>query len=211
MALSHIADQVTGLADDGAVLCAGNSIEEVVPRIQAILQHCENWGRESGLKFSPSKTKIVIFGDTLLPDPVVHLYGEVVEVVPEITYLGIILDNRLSFSSHALDKAQRAQKHLMSLQNLMGSVFGPSPRVTAWLYTAVVRPALAYGGHIWYHRLSCRNANMINKLNRLALTSIAPVLPGTPTAGLEVIYNISPLPLHFDRMTHNCILRINQI
>jgi hypothetical protein len=131
--LKAIAEQVTGLADDAAALCVGNNLEELTLKVRSILLCCETWGNQNGLRFSASKTKIVLFGKSADSHMNVELYGEPVEVAPEVKYLGVIIDSQLDFVEHVETKSKAAHKHLMALQSLTSAMFGPSPRISSWL------------------------------------------------------------------------------
>ena len=64
-----------------------------------------------------------------------------------------------------------------------------------WVWTSIVAPIMLYACHVWAKKITPRQKVLLSKINRLALLGIAPVHRGTPTAGLEVIYEIPPLHL----------------
>ena len=78
-----------------------------------------------------------------------------------------------------------------------------------WAYTAVVSPALSYASNIWCTNLTESKKNELRKINRLACLMIGKVQKSTtPTAGLEVIYDIEPLHIYLDRKAVSTILRL---
>jgi hypothetical protein len=83
------------------------------------------------------------------------------------------------------------------LRQGLGTTWGPSPAITLWLYTGVVRPALTYGAAVWASAAQAANHTAkLLKLQRLALLMIAPMRRNTPTAGLEVLFGVPPLQLY---------------
>ena len=66
-----------------------------------------------------------------------------------------------------------------------------------WAYIGVVRPMLTYGTVVWAQATkdnkTCAN---LRKLNRLALMTLGHFPQSTPTAGLEIITGVPPLPLY---------------
>ena len=65
-----------------------------------------------------------------------------------------------------------------------------------WAYTGMVRPALTYAAFNWAHCVDTIGVhNELQRLDRMAMLLIASVQRSTPTRGLNVIYNIIPLPL----------------
>ena len=88
--------------------------------------------------------------------------------------------------------------------------FGPNPQLMKWAYTGVVRPKLTYGCHMWSHKINKTLKAKLQRLNRLACLSIAPVKRSSPTAGLEVIYNIMPLDIHVQKVATSIFIRIQK-
>ena len=67
-------------------------------------------------------------------------------------------------------------------------------------YTTIVIPALTFGCHVFGDK--CQQESIkksLNRLNRLASLLIANVAPSTPTKGLEMIYNLMPLEILFEK------------
>jgi hypothetical protein len=54
---------------------------------------------------------------------------------------------------------------------------------------------LTFGSALWGHAVQKATKKKLRKLQRLGLTAITFVRKGTPTAGLEVIFDLPPLHL----------------
>ena len=77
-------------------------------------------------------------------------------------------------------------------------------------YNTIVIPALTHGCHVFGDK--CQQENIkksLNRLNRLASLLIAGVAPSTPTKGLEIIYNLMPLDILFEKRASEIMARIN--
>ena len=84
----------------------------------------------------------------------------------------------------------------MMLRNVFANTWGPQPRITRWAYTGIVRPSLTYGSVIWARVAKSPDVSKkLRQLQRLALVQISHVRRSTPTAALELIYNLPPLDL----------------
>ena len=71
---------------------------------------------------------------------------------------------------------------------------------------------LTYGCVVWGHVAQEPTIrNKLNKLQRIGLTSIAPVRRSTPTAALEIIYNISPINLTIIERAQKTFLRLGEL
>ena len=76
----------------------------------------------------------------------------------------------------------------------MGKHWGLSPRVTHWIYTAIVRPTLTYGAVVWVSCLEKEtNRAMINRVQRMACRMITGSMRSTPTIGMEVLLGLTPI------------------
>ena len=70
---------------------------------------------------------------------------------------------------------------------MVGQRWGLNPKVTQWLYTAIVRPILTYGSVILVNCLHKDGiVKELTKVQRLALKMITGCMHSTPTAGMEV-------------------------
>ena len=72
---------------------------------------------------------------------------------------------------------------------------GLKPHLVKYLWTACIRPVILYGSHLWAGNITKTNADKLKRLNRLALLGFSHVHKGTPTASLEIIYDVPPIHL----------------
>ncbi len=123
--------------------------------------------------------------------------------------LGVTLDSKLSWTPHIRNKIKACKRALMQLKPVLGKTWSPKPKYTKWLYEGVILPMLSYGAIVWASSLSKQNnQTKLKKLQRLGLISIANVRKSTPTAALEIIYNIAPLHLQIQEKAINTYLRL---
>ena len=77
-----------------------------MPAIERKLQHCINslqvWCDQNGFKFSSTKTVCVHFCQQrkIHLDPELYLHNEIIPVVDQTKFIGIIFDRKLSFIPH---------------------------------------------------------------------------------------------------------------
>ena len=79
--------------------------------------------RQSFLKMNDSKTEIVIFGTqnqcSKITTTSIKVGDTSVNILPELTYLGVLLDQNLTLKSHILNKAKKASYHLYRLRQII--------------------------------------------------------------------------------------------
>ncbi|XP_055714180.1 uncharacterized protein LOC129808432 [Phlebotomus papatasi] len=72
-----------------------------------------------------------------------------------------------------------------------------SGTITLWMYQAIVRPLISYGAVVWWPRVEYNNsARALQRLQRLACLAITGAIRTAPTAALEVMLSLPPLPLY---------------
>lgn len=187
-----------GFADDAALLISGPDPHTLAALGQTAVNKAVNWGRKNGLTFGSDKTVAVLFrgsGKVTMPKPL-KIDGHTIDFTDTVTYLGIKLDCKLTFSEHITDKIKKAKGLLMKIKLAVGKLWGPSPTLMRWTYTGIIRPMLSYGSIIWAHK-SHRHQKALNKLQRLAMLNTTHILKSAPTLGLEVIMGLPPLDLYF--------------
>lgn len=182
-----------GFADDIAGGVRGKNIKWLTLCAQTLLRDCEAWAQDFGLSFSATKSQVMVFGCNERPE--LKLCGSVLPVVDNSTYLGMKFDKKLNFNMHVESKIAKGKKVLAQVRTYLGQHWGFRPSLTRDLINSTLISYLSYGSHLWSHKISKKNEQKLRKLHRLAVLCVAPVLNGTPTAGLEVIYNMPPLSL----------------
>ena len=204
-----------GFADDGTLLITGIDIPSMYTTMQRALDHAQAWAQDHGLSFCPKKTNALLFTrKTVDTDALPHLqmYGQNVPNVTSTKLLGVTLDRKLSWGPHINNKIAACKRALMQLRPILRKTWSPKPKHTRWLYEGVIVPMLTYGSVVWAsatHTITMQKR--LSTLQRLGLTSITSVRRSTPTASLEIIYNMPPLHLLIQERALNTILRLNNL
>ena len=101
-----------------------------------------------------------------------------------MTYLGIVLDQKLSWSPHIEKKVSKAKKFLHLIKPAINHIYGLNPKRMQWIYKQIILPRLTYGCHVWGHYLNNDQISKLGSVERLALAYYAPMWKTTPTASL---------------------------
>ena len=188
-----------GFADDAGLLVTGGTPSQMQKKMQKAVDKALDWGRVNGLQFSANKTEILWFSRKRKPEPParITMNETPIEYGDTVRYLGVLMDTRLAWSDHVKTKIAGAKAKLLRLRNSMGKLWGLNPKLTRWVYTGIIRPALTYGSIVWARVVESKGIQKrLERLNRLALMIFGNFRRSTPTAGLEIIFNISPLHVH---------------
>lgn len=187
---------VTGYADDLNINCIGKYISTLSERLQLAIQVVETWCLEVGLSVNPSKSELIIFTNKRnfegFRNPI--LFGQVIQRKYEVKYLGIILDSKLNWRKHIEYKVNKCLRIFWSCRTAIGRSWGLSPKCIRWLYTAIVRPTLAYGSFVWWQGTKTASTRMkLNHLQRVACLNMTGAMSTTPQAALDVLLQLPRL------------------
>ena len=90
-------------ADDTALWAARKNVQFAAKLlrkdVQKLAKSCAKWR----IKLNPEKTKVIIFSRSPLArksEPVLKMYGERLKIYPQVKFLGITFDSKLTFQKH---------------------------------------------------------------------------------------------------------------
>ena len=189
-------DPITAFADDLSLVVIGLDLSTLVYISQEHIRTCEAWCHTKGLTISHVKTQAVIFcrnKKLRLPRPL-KVNNQPVPYVPTAKYLGVTLDSKLNWKAHIQAASAKATSTLFSCKRAIGPNWGLSPAVTRFIYTAIIRPSLAYAAVCWVHKAHLTEATTnLKKPQRLATLMITRAFPSTNSDALDIICALPPI------------------
>ena len=82
-------------------------------------------------------------------DPELYLYGDLIPVVDEAKFLGVIFDRKLSFIPHIKYLKAKCLKALNLLKVLSHTSWGADRTILLHLYRSLIRSKLDYGAIVY--------------------------------------------------------------
>lgn len=160
-------------ADDTLILSAAKNRTTAVNRLNSHLKTVSAWLQKNGIKINADKTVAVAFNRRgIRPKSLLSVDGIPIPWSASTRYLGVTLDEKLTFRPHTLEarnKGAAATKILFPVLNRRSS-FPPELKIR--LYKTIIRPAITYGCPIWHlaDRKYIRHVEITqNKVLRMAL------------------------------------------
>jgi len=189
-------------ADDIAGLFTGIDPATLVSRANKFMTLAVNWGRSNGLTFSKAKTEAVVFTrKSWQTKAVLRLEGTQVNFAKEAKYLGVILDKQLNYNSHIKERTAKAKKAWGQINRLIGKTWGLKPAMARWAYVTMIRPIITYGAVTWVTALGTEeNRSRLRKVQSTACRAALAAYPYSPTASLEMLLDLKPLPLQVEEL-----------
>lgn len=130
---------IIGYADD-IVLISPNDAQ-----LQTLLDICTEFGSLWKIKFNPSKSNIISFGDQSFPNNNFILNGLPLVETDKIIYLGIEINNTLVSDASFIEKFKKVQKTTFSLSFIGMKPLGVSPLLQSFLYKTYCLSTFTYG------------------------------------------------------------------
>ena len=117
-------------------------------------------------KLNPVKTKVIIFSRSPLArksEPVLKLYGKRLKIDPQVKFVGITFDSKLTFQKHFEEILGRCNTMYHRVRLMVNKKWGPNPSTILQIYKQCVRPVFEYGS---LSTISTSNT-IISKIQRL--------------------------------------------
>ena len=151
-------------ADDTVIFESGESTNEVVDKIQTVLNKFSLWCHANKLSLKASKTKLMAFGTRhkvkKCKDVVVKLENTNLQIVPSYKYLGFMLDSTLSFNRHVSTVIKIVAYKVNLLSKIRKYL---TENVPIKIYKSMILPYFDYGDVIY----DAANSGLLEKLQRL--------------------------------------------
>ena len=178
-------------------------------RINVELQHVYDWLCVNKLSLNVSKTRSMIFHNPKFPTVSIpynlEINSEKVENVSEFNFLGIVLDEFLTWKPHVKKVSAKISRSLGIIKRVRK--FLPIQALKS-LYNALIVPHLNYGLKLWGPRskavalIQKRAIRVITRSKFFAHTS--PLFKEHKLLKLEDMYKLQCLKLHY-KIEHNTV------
>lgn len=209
-------DPSSGFIDDTAKLVISNTVIDNIITLNTFLQDAGQWGISTGSRFDYAKFQLVHFwGRKTRPEGVdfaLHFQNHRIEASTSAKYLGVVLDDKLTFKYHAKQALARGTRTLGALNRLK------IPHgYMRQLALAMVFPRVEYALVAWYEPvregLKRRIGNIgltrtIAKLQRRAAMLITGALRTTATDMADYHAYLLPTSLRLQLATFKAAVRL---
>ncbi|KAE8737328.1 hypothetical protein FOCC_FOCC017210 [Frankliniella occidentalis] len=108
-----------------------------------------------------------------------RLQGGVVPVQSEAKFLGLLMDSKLTWSSHLQALRTKCKLRLNFIRSLSGHWWGCQPMTLHRAYTSLVRSLLDYGKEVYDPKAKCR-WNPLQSIQYMAARIITGAMTSTP-------------------------------
>lgn len=200
--------QVSLFADDTAIFKSGKNVKTLTKNIQDNLNNIQKWCDKNGFKISTDKSILVLFTKSHKKfDFKITLQGSEIKRDDHVKFLGVIFDNRLTWSKHIKYTIDKCKKRINLLRSLASQTWGSSTNALLTIYRSLIRPIIEYAD-IAYANAPKTNLKKLDQIQAYALRICLAATKNTPIEILQIEANEPPLKL---KRLHHQITTIAKI
>ncbi|XP_023235501.1 uncharacterized protein LOC111634899 [Centruroides sculpturatus] len=188
-------------ADDTFVLFGANSRKEIETTGEWVLNHIRELGNQIKLTFNPKKTMAIVFSTGRSPclygrKPIIKMGGESIQIEKQMRYLGVTLDNRLTWLPHAVRTKDSCINLFNALARVARATWGLGREAIEVIYRGAFLPRITYGAAAWSHAAGkVAIKRRLDSAQRCALLRWTKAYSTTSTEALQVIAGAPPVDL----------------
>jgi hypothetical protein len=196
-----------GFADDLACLADGVDPSTVRSHVQQSINLVEEWCGSVGVDIKEKLAGILFTKKRKFKISRLLLNGRCLEYQKQTKYLGIILDEKLCWSSHCRARATKAVVALSQCRRALGQKWDLSPTISLWLYHSGSGPLWNTG--LWSGLLQHEsNILPLVKAQGLALRGVLGVMRSTPLAAMDALTGILPIGIRLQQVAIDTFVRL---
>ena len=140
---------LVGYADDIAAVITAKNVDAAQLKLNQVMRLVNPWMEDHGLELAAAKTEIVLLTkkriNTTCP---LGVGAATVGTTRSVKYLGVTLDNKLTFGEHIRKAADRAAAVIAALSKVMANTTGPRP-CKRRLLMRTAESIMLYGAEVW--------------------------------------------------------------
>lgn len=187
---------IQAFADDFLILIGARACYHFSADAEAPLQLFSNWANQYELKLSFEKCKYTIFplGKQIGRRPAIKLSGNNLQYLPEIKYLGLLFDHKLSWLPHLNLVLDKIMKFENKLKTVARATWGLKPNILKNIYICATERLILFGVENWYSD-TCRIQRKLWQIQRKSLLGLSKGYRTVSSEALQVLTGCLPLDM----------------
>lgn len=157
--------------------------------MNSVLKYLSTWCEENNMTINKSKTVYQFFSmKHINPAFRIEVGGTLLNKSTTTKYLGVMLDNKLSFKNHVNHIKDKVEERSKILKRLAGAKWGCTQDTLNKTYNTYIKPVIKYGSEMLIHT-SQENMNVLERAQNKVLRIITGAVKTTPIEALQLYTN----------------------
>ncbi|GFW09304.1 RNA-directed DNA polymerase from mobile element jockey [Trichonephila clavipes] len=195
-------------ADDTAIHATYKKLETISFALNKHLLHLQNFYDKWKISINVEKSTAIIFTKKKSLPPPIIMYNKQIPWFQEAKYLGIIFDTHLTWKQHIFYVRDKFRKIMFKLYPLIGRNSFLSIENKVLLYTAVMRPILAYASPLSAKPKNSKTLHPDEEHKPRLPDSIARPITNMPLSRMENTTFVKPSIIDFHDMGLRTVLTV---
>jgi hypothetical protein len=192
-------------ADDTLLYCTGSDVNEASQKLQLSLNEVSNWYNGNRLALNASKSSCMVIGSkyqTRTDNNLnVMLNNEKIEQVNKVKYLGVMIDNNLTWNEHISVLCKNLSYKISQLSRVKNIV---TKDMMLTIYRSIIQPTIDYAITVWGHT-TMENISKIQRLQNMAARIILDNFDYVNVRGINLVkqlkwMNITERIIYFEQL-----------
>lgn len=126
--------------------------------------------------------------------PTIKLNNQGIKYQNEIKYLGIVIDNKLTWLSHLNEILEKVSKFEFKLKKVVRATWGLRPEIVKNVYLKATERLILYASAVWFE-VTVRIKNKLMQIQRKSLLGITKCYCTVATESLQILAGCVPIDL----------------
>ena len=201
--------KIIAYADDVSIIAAHVSPSLCESLLSNFICKLCQWSFEKKISLSTTKSVILKLKGSPSSVPSVCMKDNLLPVVSEYKFLGIVISKNLHFHKHLNYKLQKFEKQAHMFVRLRKSNKTLTVSNRTKIYTSVIIPSLSYGVFLWFRTASLSsNAKRFISLQHKCFLAISGCYKTTSSASLDILVGLLPIMIALEALHTRESLRI---
>ena len=201
---------IQAFADDVLLIIGHKNLDALERTCNQTLETVAKWGLKAKLQFSEEKTNVLFFTRSRqVTRPKLVMNNVDLEYSRDFKILGVVLDDKLSWSKHVDMIAKKTTGVVKKLMGMARPTWGLKPEILSTINTAIIEPIATYGASVWGKAMETKSARRkLGSVQRMIGLRIAKAYRTTSLTSVQTIAGLTPL--HFkihEKMTLDKVKR----
>ena len=155
-------------ADDTLLYCTGHDVTEATEKLQVSLNEVSKWYNGNRLALNAKKSQCMVIASKYQTRNEctlnVSLNNTIIEQVNNVKYLGVIIDNNLTWNDHVSMLCKNLSFKVSQLSRSRNVV---TKEMMLTIYNSIIQPTIDYAITVWGHT-TMTNISKIQRLQNLS-------------------------------------------
>lgn len=194
-------------ADDTMLYIVGKNVNELIQTINLELKNIYEWLCDNSLCINVNKSKFMVIGRKYTLNNIdwnnitIKINQNVIERVNEMKYLGVVIDENLTFKSHATYIMNKMSKKVSFLYRVGDNL---SMYTKVILYKAIIAPHLEFCSSV----LFLLNKNQIEQLQKIQNRAMRIILKCNRYTPIKMMLNVLNFMNVYQRIVYKTLIFI---